>query len=167
MPAYDKTCAIENLGDKFLMPYLSARFPELKKCVGRVAQMNGDYSYLYYHKRLYLELKYDNTTYPNFFIETWSNKKRKTKGWVHKIKTYGCFTYVFLKTGKVYSFQGPHLAKVLFDDGWLYNFTEKEQNQYDQKNDTWGRPIPVNVLINKVGPAWSSENYLPKHYTVV
>jgi hypothetical protein len=37
--------------------------------------------------------------------------------------------------------------------GRLWDFREVDQKSYEQKNDTWGRPVPISVLLAEVKPA--------------
>ena len=35
--------------------------------------------------------------------------------------------------------------------GRIYDFPEKRQGVFDQKNDTWGRVIPLSAISDEVG----------------
>jgi hypothetical protein len=37
-----------------------------------------------------------------------------------------------------------------FHDGRIYLYPERMQSKYDQMNDTWGRCVPISVVLREV-----------------
>ena len=93
----------------------------------------------------YHEWKFEKfEKYGNFFFETFSNKSRNTVGWMFKSMEAKYLWYGFLNIGKVYLFDFIKL-KEWFKENHL-SYKEKEQNKYDQYNDTWGRPVSIKIM---------------------
>ncbi len=95
--------------------------------------------------------------YGNFFLETWSNKKRDTQGWMHTIKA-DTLWYYFLDVATLYKINFSGLTRWAFEQrgehrqkGRIWDFEEKEQQEYEQPNDTWGRCVPIDTVGDEVG----------------
>jgi hypothetical protein len=92
---------------------------------------------------LYIELKVEQKKISsNFFIETWSNRQRKTKGWFYTIKANYLF-YLFLEEKCLYTMSLNNLKKIIK----LNKYKEVKQKKYTQLNDTWGLLVPRNHII--------------------
>lgn len=89
----------------------------------------------------------------NFFLETWSNRSRFNRGWLDHLDT-DVLLYFFMEDGKLYSIPFQRLKKWAFGDsqrdGRIYDFPERKQSKYRQMNDTWGRCVPIKVVIQEV-----------------
>jgi hypothetical protein len=98
---------------------------------------------------LNFELKSEKQNkYGNLFIETWSNRSRRTIGWAITSKC-DCFLYHFVEDRVIYSIRNwKRFQAWCFDDGNIYRFPEREQKERNQPNDTWGRCIPVKLLVS-------------------
>jgi hypothetical protein len=79
----------------------------------------------------------------NFYIETWSNKRKGTPGWFYNLVKCDYIYYVFLEEKMLYKIDLTKLRK--FD---IAQFPEKEQRKNKQLNDTWGRCVPIKVLLD-------------------
>jgi hypothetical protein len=87
--------------------------------------------------------------YGNLFLETWSNKRWNTPGWMDKLESCDILLYNFLKSDECFGVHFPSLVKWFNENKTKYK--EKPQNKYVQANDTWGRPVPISVLTTKAG----------------
>jgi hypothetical protein len=93
----------------------------------------------------------------NFFLETWSNRRRFTPGWMFTLQADFLF-YYFVGPKALYVVQLPRLKQWAFvqegrsgHPGRLWDFPEKPQAKYDQPNDTWGRCVPILTLREEMG----------------
>jgi hypothetical protein len=86
----------------------------------------------------------------NLYLETWSNLSRYTPGWMVTLNA-DILWYFFQKERLLYSVDFGKLKKWSFVQKRIYQFPEKKQNSYVQKNDTWGRCVPIMVLKKEVG----------------
>lgn len=126
-----------------------------------------------------VELKADATSYGNLFLETWSNRNLddlanrhvggRKPGWLLTLNADLLF-YHFTNQDKLVIFNLPALQRWAFCalsrnmsepnqrgertrlQGRLWDFRETVQKQSSQKNDTWGRPVPIDVLLKEVTP---------------
>ena len=110
-----------------------------------LAQRNG--------AAVWVELKAEKDFTNNFFIEEWSNRSRGNPGWLYKLDADLLF-YHFLDVNILYLIDFQQLKKWLLSmppDFCRYKtsqinlcqYPEKRQAKYDQKNDTWGRLVPI------------------------
>lgn len=106
---------------------------------------------------VWIELKAEMDFTGNFFIEEWSNRKWGNPGWLYKLDTDLLF-YHFVIDGLLYIINFQQLKKWLLEmpPDWcrykprqinLCQYDEKKQGKYAQKNDTWGRTIPVGDIF--------------------
>jgi hypothetical protein len=86
----------------------------------------------------------------NFFLETWSNRRRFTPGWMFTLQS-DMILYYFVKEKELYSISVPRLKAWAFEGQRIYMFPEKRQGKYDQLNDTWGRCVPIDTIRYEVG----------------
>ena len=84
----------------------------------------------------------------NFFLESWSNKARGKRGWMFTAH-YTKLWYYFLDTSELFIIDFARLKTWAVER--ITDFPEREQNKYDQLNDTWGRCVPIGVIRNEVG----------------
>jgi hypothetical protein len=99
-----------------------------------------------------IELKTEEKHTGNLFIETWSNKSRWNPGWIYtSLADY--LLYHFLDCGVCYVLSMRALKQFCFTTpnksksaGKLSDYREVEQGKHNQKNDTWGRLVPVDDL---------------------
>lgn len=128
-----------------------------------------------------VELKADATAHPNLFLETWSNRNLddlanrhvggRKPGWLLTLNADLLF-YHFVNQDKLVVVSLPGLQRWAFCalsrnvsepmnargerarlQGRLWDFREVKQKSYQQKNDTWGRPVPISILLSEVKPA--------------
>jgi len=97
-----------------------------------------------------VEFKIEQRWTGNFFLETWSNKKWETPGWLFTLDT-DVLLYYFEDKRLLYSIPFQKLKKWAETQGNMEPFPEKAQRKYDQKNDTWGRCVPIGVVTEQVG----------------
>jgi len=165
MNAFEKASLIEKAAFKDILPYMKdtafdGRFVITNK--GNLSELLqktvGDIIFNCEEEKVWaIEVKAEAEEGKNFYLETWSNKKWKTEGWMHKLQCDFLY-YYFLNTKNLYSMVFPDLKYWAFDkcgfseeDGRIWDFPEKEQKKYTQLNDTWGRCVPINIISNEVG----------------
>ena len=96
------------------------------------------------------ELKSEESKkHPNFFFETWSNLSRFTPGWMFTLST-DVLLYHFLDDDELYVIPFHKLRVWAFQKGRLYEFPEKPQRKRQQKNDTWGRCVAIEVASREL-----------------
>jgi len=112
-----------------------------------------------------VEFKIERKHTGNLFLETWSNLARRNPGWMVKLNA-DILLYYFLDYSRLYSIGVHKLVLWAFGNssafrnnervqgrspGRIYDFPERRQGRYTQKNDTWGRVVPVEILKKEVG----------------
>lgn len=97
---------------------------------------------------LTFELKAEEeNTYGNLFVETWSNRSQRNPGWAITSKC-DCFLYHFVIERVIYGIPDWKAFQAwCFDEGNIYRYPERRQKKREQRNDTWGRCIPVKTLL--------------------
>ena len=160
MNSYEKCQQIEAQGYELIKPYLQQNFDECvyvntvarNELVLAFQQNFGDLIVKKGKSIYFIDLKTENEDkYGNFFLETWSNKKRNTPGWFPPeggVKADFVY-YIFLRQKLLYILDLPKLRKWAFEKGNIQRYPEKMQNKYDQLNDTWGRCVRIADLIDE------------------
>ena len=109
-----------------------------------------------------IELKAELRKSDNLFLEHWSNGSQYTPGWMVYLDA-DLLLYHFLESNELYIIKFQHLKRWFhfgdgFKDGKPYQyrpacerFPLKMQTKYEQKNNTLGRCVPINVIQNEVG----------------
>lgn len=98
----------------------------------------------------YIELKIENKYTGNLFVETWSNKARKTPGWIINTKAEHLF-YYFISNDTLISLDMMELKDFIYQvdsSGKVnaYKYREVKQGKCQQMNDTWGLLVPIDDL---------------------
>lgn len=90
----------------------------------------------------------------NLFIEWWSNRSTKRKGWFRTLECDWLGSY-FLKEDILYLARFDAMKQ--WSDGpgqkggrRIEDFQLKCQNKYIQHNDTWGYCVPARILMREV-----------------
>jgi hypothetical protein len=104
-----------------------------------------------------IELKTERRSTGNLFIETWSNKSRRTLGWLWTLQSDLLCCY-FLDIDRMYFVDFPALRTWLKQrdptTGRLNGLRFKEvKASARQLNDTWGRLVPL-AAITRDGPGY-------------
>lgn len=104
-----------------------------------------------------VEIKAEREHTGNLFIETWSNRnlvdrshhadRGSNPGWIYKIRA-DLLMYYFLDTDDLYVIDVFSLKQWAFTGGRngggnLWGYREICQSKYTQKNDTYGRLVPI------------------------
>lgn len=92
----------------------------------------------------------ERNTHGNLFLETWSNLSRFTHGWLHTLNT-DLLLYHFIEDDELWVANYPRLRTWAFRERRIYVYPEREQGKYDQLNDTWGRCVPIPILVRDIG----------------
>jgi len=93
---------------------------------------------------LSFELKADKTKWPNIFVEEWSNKSTKRKGWLHSLKA-DKLVYHRVLFDEYYEFDWKKFQKWAKTNASKYPL--KPQGKYVQDNDAWGYCVPIIELL--------------------
>jgi hypothetical protein len=158
MNSFQECQKIENQGYELIKPYLNNNFDECvyvntserNELVLAFQQNFGDLIVKKNGTIYFIDIKTENEDkYGNFFLETWSNKKRNTPGWfVPEIGVKADFVYyIFLGSKILYILDLPKLRKWAFEDNNIERYPEKMQKKYDQLNDTWGRCVKISDIV--------------------
>lgn len=99
-----------------------------------IAQKNGEV--------LCIEIKVEEHTTGNLFLETWSNLSMFTPGWMYTLNA-DILMYYFRDEKTLHTLSMPKLRQWCFQDRQIYRFKEVQQSKYKQLNDTWGRLVRV------------------------
>lgn len=178
MNAFNQTRMVEASGMARLRPFIeehsNGQFVLIEKgpLAAELQQTIGDV--LMNHKArgrlVSIELKSEQQTRPNFFLETWSNRdlddaasweaRGSNVGWMYKIHATLLF-YHFLDEDRLYiikmfdlarwAFNTPSQSLGAYGATRIHDFKLKEQGKYAQKNDTWGHCVPIAVIRDEVG----------------
>ena len=97
------------------------------------------------------------------FLETWSNRNLESKashaelssrpGWLVTTRA-DVLLFYFLDAGAVVAVPAFRLQRWAFGSGeqaGVYAWPEKRQGAHAQRNDTWGRCVPIEVVEREVG----------------
>ena len=94
----------------------------------------------------------------NLFLETWSNKSRWTHGWMCSLREATWLWYYFQRERELCVVAFEALRRWAYTipgrnghAGRLWDFPERKQSKYNQPNDTWGRCVPIAVLVQESG----------------
>lgn len=157
MSAFTEACEVETIAMRDVVPFIashSQRFVLTNK--GRMSEeiqkRYGD-AIAETDKGIHtIELKAERENkHGNLFLETWSNRRWFTLGWMFKVSGVDILLYYFLTERYMISVSLPKLRKWAFHEQRIYSFPERCQNKYSQMNDTWGRCVPIEVIRNEVG----------------
>lgn len=111
-----------------------------------------------------VEMKAEQKTSPNLFLEVWSNGSRYTLGWMFHCEADLLF-YHFIDSDDLYIVKFQNLkrwfwfgigpvrksGKAMIHTPGFLRFNPKQQRSYIQKNDTWGSCVPISVISGEVG----------------
>lgn len=173
MNAFDSARGVEARAMTVLLPYLQevsegrlvltskgtlARW--LQESVGDALLMTGD-------EVKAVELKAEQKSTGNVFLETWSNRNLERRadhaergqnpGWLTKIRA-DLLLYYFIDRDWLYSFDVFELKRWFYGQGdgsgvWgSGRFRERCQRRYTQANDTWGVVVPLRTLHEELPP---------------
>jgi hypothetical protein len=161
--AFVETSAIEKRGMEILKPWIDEKTHgryvlTAKGAMSRFMQLHmGDVIANSLDGNVWsLEIKIEEVVSPNFFIETWSNRNLEDRGkhielgsnpgWLFHSRA-DILLYYFLNSDDLYVIDLWKLKRWAFGNGErpgrIYQFHEAKQRKREQKNDTWGRLVPV------------------------
>lgn len=135
---------IEYAGEKLVMKFLKNKLKvNCEWLTGKEEQKKGDI--FCKDLNLYIELKTEREKISeNFFIETWSNRQKRIKGWLYNITADYLF-YLFLKEKCLYIIKLEDLKRAVE----IGKYREVKQKKYTQLDDTWGLLIPRYCIVSK------------------
>jgi hypothetical protein len=89
--------------------------------------------------------------YGNFFLETWRDKSKGVRGWLHNECSAQWLAYYFVEDKELWMMSLASLKVWAFGFGRLEKFPEKVQSKRLQENDAWGRVVPITTLVRELG----------------
>lgn len=144
MVSHRDSLIVENMGKELVMNFLKNKLKvNCEWLTKKEEQKKGDI--FCKNLNLYIELKIEKEkTSENFFIETWSNKQKGTKGWLYNITADYLF-YLFLKERCLYIIKLEDLKRAVE----IRRYREVKQKKYTQLNGAWGLLIPRYCIVSK------------------
>lgn len=153
-----------------LLPYLSERSSGLvitsKGRLARYLQLEvGDVLFNTPDEKLWAaEIKAEERWTGNLFLETWSNRnfsdrdshaeRGSNRGWMDHCRA-DLLLYYFLDADWLYTVDLFRLKQWAFgfggQDGHIYDYPERAQSKYGQRNETCGRLVPIEDLARALG----------------
>lgn len=171
MNAFNEASLVEHRGLAVLLPYITERAHEgrvVSASKGPLARtLQRSYGDLFMNTDADtirgLEIKVERSWTGNLFLETWSNRnledrdshheRGSTPGWLVTSRA-DLVLFYFLDTDDLVTVPMLRLKRWAFGSGpqgGVYAWPEKQQGRYAQRNDTWGRCVPVEHLEREVG----------------
>lgn len=172
MNAFVEARKVEAAAMAVLLPFLEEHAERglVLTSKGRLAKhlqlIAGDVLYNDTADRMWaVEIKAEEANlYGNLFLETWSNRNLESpashaergsnQGWLHHCRADVLF-YYFLDSDDLYVMQMFKLKQWAFGagstPGRIYEYPEKKQDKRAQRNDTWGRCVPIPALRRALG----------------
>jgi hypothetical protein len=169
--AFTEASLVEHRGLAVLLPYLEERayrgrlVSTAKGPLARTLQRSfGDFFINIDADTVRsLEIKVERHWTGNLFLETWSNlnledreahaEHGSTPGWMVTSRA-DLLLFYFLDTDDLVTVPLLRLKRWAFGsgtEGGIYAWPEKRQGRFEQRNDTWGRCVPVGHLVEAVG----------------
>lgn len=165
MTSYEECNKIEAAAWKDLLPMLQSKsfegrfvFTDKGRLSKILQETVGDVVYNDRRGSLWaVELKSEESNrWGNLFLETWSNRSKFNPGWMFKSDA-DMLWYYFLKEKLLYIFHFPELKKWAFVEinnnsraGRIWDFKAAQQKKRAQKNDTWGRCVPIKIITEEI-----------------
>ncbi len=155
MSDFNDSCETERKAKKELTPFLGRRFGKFSWTTTEADQRErGDIRV--HSTGEFVELKAEEEDTGNFFLETWSNKSRFTKGWMFNLNSNWLLWY-FRDTGWLHTVDFRKLKTWAFESisdryysGPICDYREVPQRKATQRNDTWGHVVPIREINLKV-----------------
>ena len=161
--SYRSACEIEEDAKKDLIPHLkNTTYKYVFTKTEQLQRDEGDVLIIRQRKHpdeqiiFSVEIKAEQANkYNNFFLEAWSNKSRKTKGWFYTLKRTDLLWYYFLRERCLYEIDFKKLRHWAFGKSMgvvrVESYPEREQRLRCQLNDTWGWCVPIKQIQRVVG----------------
>jgi hypothetical protein len=172
MSAFNQARAVEAKGLAILLPMIEERAYDGRFVLcnkgplsKRLQETVGDVIFNSDKDRVWtVEIKIEQTFTGNLFLETWSNKNLDDRlnhaehgsnpGWLIKLVSDLLF-YYFIDTDDLFIIDVFKLQQWAFGSGQtpgrIYQYREVKQGKFNQKNDTWGRLVPLQIIEKNVG----------------
>ncbi len=163
MSAFEQACRVEEKSRKILEPLFDLAAYKGRwvwNGKGRLArELQGSVGDIIFNAdpdRIYaLELKAEERPSQNFFLEAWSNRSEFNPGWMWKSNA-DFLLYHFLSSDDLYVIDFQRLKRWFHDcenhsrPPWT-QWRQALQGKYEQRNDTWGVLIPIEVIERAIG----------------
>jgi hypothetical protein len=170
--AFQRSCLVEQRGMATLLPFL-----ETRAWRGQIIQVAKGPLARHFQKSFgdlliatgpgavaTVEVKAERRWTGNLFLELWSNKnlddrashieRGSTPGWLVTCRA-DVIGFHFLDVDTALFLPLFRLQQWAFgvDDraARVFDFPERRQRRYVQRNDTWGRIVPIEVLAREIG----------------
>src|SRR5262245_61103406 len=133
MNAFAKAQEVERMAMTELMPWLTHKFSSVETCDSLFLQKTiGDFIVTQEMRKRGVELKAEAEYTGNLFLEYFSNKPRRTPGWLWTCQADWLF-YFFNDVKTLYVFDFPALWQWAFGadgkPGAIYKYPEKPQTK--------------------------------------
>jgi hypothetical protein len=157
MSAFKEACEVETEAMKDVVPFLHAHSHKGRFVLTNKGRLSKELQKQYGDAMaetsvgitaVEVKAEFENK-YGNLFLETWSNRERFTPGWMFTLNA-DYLLYYFLTERQMLSIRFPLLRRWAFHEGRIYEYEEKCQAKYSQRNDTWGRCVPIDVVREEV-----------------
>jgi len=94
-----------------------------------------------------LEVKFDSSDSPNFFLEMWSDVTTLRQGWLQTTES-DYILYYFINQGVMYTIGTKALKEWAFAQKQIYRYKLQEQKAWSQTNITQGFIVPIKDIHN-------------------
>lgn len=149
MNAFQQAKTIEEVARQELLPWLNLRCESVEDTGNSLwlQKIVGDFIVVQEGRKRSIELKAEQKYTGNLYLESWSNRPRRTPGWMWTTQADYLF-YFFCDTATLFIIEMKPLIEWAFggadgQPGHIYEYPEKPQAKYDQLNYTWGRVVPI------------------------
>lgn len=153
MNEFERASKVEEEAIKELLPWLRGVCDSVDQTnfSSFLQKVWGDFIATKRGRSYSIELKAEWEHRKNFFLEMFSNMKWGTPGWMLTSQANLLF-YFFGETQTLYVMSLNRLREWAFavDSAHrqrLDSYPLKQQNKYDQLNDTWGRCVPIEDVM--------------------
>jgi len=131
-----------------LIPYANEQGVQIVVTEGQeyLQKVYGDFIALFRNRRVEsVEAKIEQTKTGNAFLESWSHRKRRRRGWMDTCRADKLWLY-FLDANELFVMGMGELRNWAFEQGNIERFREVPQRKRSQTNDTWGWLVGLDIL---------------------
>ncbi len=146
MNSFTECRGVEAEGVAQVVPFMKEKGIDLISTEGDmdIQKHYGDFITETNGKKTYIELKVEEKTTGNLFPEVWSNRSRKTPGWLGTLTNCDILWYYFLDTQILHMMNFVELREYCRKNYKRYNLVPHRKRI--QLNDSWGLLVPIRHL---------------------
>ena len=157
MSDYSACQKVEAEAIELLLPFANKHNIQITMTQGQqfLQKLYGDFVIRYKGENCkFVELKVEKENkYENLFLESWSNRKWLSPGWIQTCKA-NLLWYFFLKEKHLISVDFESLKDWLYQEQQIDKYQEKRQCKNEQANDTYGYCVPIKHLREAELKGW-------------